>query len=110
MELRLAGLGERVKARRKYLDMTQDEVGDIVGCGGPTIHNWEHGKRGIQAEDLIRLAAALSTTVAYLAGEDEQEKWLDDEMAANYERVPPQLKPIARDIIRRLAEDNRAEG
>lgn len=62
-------LGERIRARRDYLGLTQQELADAFGCARETISNWEHGRRGIDAIDLIRLARILDVDLAYFDAE-----------------------------------------
>lgn len=60
---------ERIKARRKELGLTTDDVAKIVGVSNATISRWETGAIENQRRDKIELLAkALRTTPAYLMG------------------------------------------
>lgn len=61
--------GERVKNRRKQLDMTQEELTQILGYAHKTsISKIEKGKNEVPQSQVIKLADALRTTVEYLMG------------------------------------------
>lgn len=65
-------LGERIKAAREKIGMTQVELGKKVGVSGVAIMRYEKGSREPRIEQLQRIANALGTIPAYLMG------WKDD--------------------------------
>lgn len=59
-------IGDRIKARRKELGLTQTELGQRVHKSSQVISNWERGyTTGIAAEDLQHLAEALTTNISF---------------------------------------------
>ena len=63
--------GERLKKRRRDLNMSQETLAALVNVHSNTIRKWEHDTRSPDAKKLNELATALKTTVAYLLGEVE---------------------------------------
>ena len=61
-------LGDRIRKRRTFLHMTQEELGRRLEIGKSSISEWEHGKRSPSIDDLAKIAQALSTTEEYLMG------------------------------------------
>ena len=65
-------VGQRMRARRDELDMTQDEFGSQLGrwLGKPwsrsTVSVAENGKRAFTAAELVAIAHVLKTVPAYL--------------------------------------------
>lgn len=70
-------LGEKIKAVRKRVGMSQQNVADALGLSSfVAISQWEQGKRNPKAENLRRLAAALGVSVTEffdLSAEEEQQ-------------------------------------
>ena len=75
---------DKIKARRKELGLTLEDVGQIVGVSKTTIQRWESGEIKNQRRDkIVKLAQALQTTPANLMGWTEagaaapaQQHWL----------------------------------
>lgn len=63
-------IGERIKARRIELGMTQEELADALYIKKSTISYYENDKIDIKISALAGVARVLSTSVAYLAGEE----------------------------------------
>ena len=66
-------VGERIKARRKYLGLSAEQVAGELSISPSTVYRYENGaieKMGI--DKLSPIAEALHTTPAYLIG------WTDD--------------------------------
>lgn len=65
--------GERIKARRKELGITADNLAETIGVARSTIFRYENGSiEKITLNALTPIARALRTTVSYLMGwEDE---------------------------------------
>ena len=62
-------IGERIKARREELGMTQEELAAKVGYKHKTsISRIEKNKSDISTSDVFEFADALETTVQYLMG------------------------------------------
>lgn len=65
-------LGAKIRARRLSQEMTQAELGDIVGVSKVTIHKYETGAiSNIPSDRLELLATALKVSPAYLMGWEE---------------------------------------
>lgn len=63
------GLGQNIKARRKALKMTLEEVAAELGTSKQTIQRYESGQiANVPQEKIERLATALGTTPAALVG------------------------------------------
>ena len=78
-------LGQRIKAQRRKLGMTQDELAERLYIPKSTISAYENDKIDIKASRLAELARTLGTTPDYLLGfEDEKEadEDLDETIAA----------------------------
>lgn len=70
-------IGERIKERRLQLNMTVDQVAEILGKNKATVYRYENDEiENMPIHILEPLAKALHTTPAYLAGWDDQ----DDEI------------------------------
>ena len=52
-----------IRARRKALKMTLDELGALVGCSGAAVGMWERGETTPAAEKLPELARALGCRI-----------------------------------------------
>ena len=68
--------GERIKARRKQLSISADELAERVGVSRSTVFRWEKGDvEKIPAVELNKIAHALQTTDAYLFGAIDDPEW-----------------------------------
>ena len=52
-------LGAALRARRRTLDLTQEELADLAGVGLRLVHEVEHDKDTVQLVNLLRLLSAL---------------------------------------------------
>ncbi len=59
-------LGENVKNRRLAMEMTLQELGDLVGVSNPRIWQIEHGRGAVPVDLLAKLADSLDTQPAVL--------------------------------------------
>lgn len=65
-------IGERIKQRRKELDMTVEELAKRLGKNRATVYRYENGEiENLPTPILEPIAKALSTTPAYLLGWEE---------------------------------------
>lgn len=68
-------IGERIKNRRKYLGMSADDLGKILGKDRSTIYRYEKGDiENLPLDILEPIAKALGTTPQYLMGWEEVKK------------------------------------
>lgn len=64
--------GERIKARRKEIGISADTLADMIGVSRSTVFRYENGFiEKLPLNNLVPIARALSTTVGYLMGWDE---------------------------------------
>lgn len=77
------GIGDIIRARRKELGLTLEQVGDIVGVTKNTVRQWENGNISNMRRDRIaKLAEALKIDPMNLIGEDGT-----DAVENNYLRI-----------------------
>ena len=55
----LRTLGNRVRARRLELELSQEQLGEIAGLHRNYIGGIEHGRRNVALVNLVKLALAL---------------------------------------------------
>ncbi len=69
-------VGEKIRARREELNMTQDELAERMGYKSrSTIAKIEKGVNDVTQTNLLKFAEVLNTTPRYLMGwEDEQNR------------------------------------
>ena len=65
-------LGQRIKAQRIRIGMTQEELAEILYLKKSTISYYENDKKEMKASNLSELARALHTTPDYLLGFEER--------------------------------------
>jgi len=66
-------VGERIKARRKALGLSAEDIAERIGKSAATIYRYEKGDiKSVDSAIIVPLSEALSTTPAYLMG------WSDD--------------------------------
>lgn len=64
--------GERIKALRKELNLTQEDIGKALGIQKAAVQKYEKGTvKNIKRENLIKLAKLLNTTPEYILGWEE---------------------------------------
>lgn len=68
----MSTIGSKIRERRIYAKMTQDELAAKAGYKSrSSINKIEIGERGVSAKKLKLVADALGTSVDYLIGENE---------------------------------------
>lgn len=58
-------IGRRIRSRRRIMDLTQAELGELCGLSFQTVHKFEVGLVNISAAQLYRLACALEVGSSY---------------------------------------------
>jgi transcriptional regulator with XRE-family HTH domain len=86
-------IGHRIKVRRVDRNMVQRELAEAVGADQTQVSAWEGGRRVMRADDLVKVAHDLGTTVAYLVGEGP----------ATESDIPPPRPKIMREKRKRPA-------
>ncbi|MBQ9030428.1 MAG: helix-turn-helix transcriptional regulator [Parasporobacterium sp.] len=72
-------IGDRIRAKRIELGMTQDELAKKVGYSSKTaISKIESGERDLKQTKIRLLADALETTTDYIMGWDDEEEIYND--------------------------------
>lgn len=62
-------VGEKIRLRRKELNMTLEELGNKIGVGKSTVRKWENGMIANMKKDKIKkIADALNISPSYLMG------------------------------------------
>lgn len=61
-------LGKRVRQLRRDYNMSQDDLGKILGVGKTTISNYENGNSFPDSEKLLQLSEVFEVTTDYLLG------------------------------------------
>ena len=62
-------LGARIREARKEVDLTQRELGELVGVASHTVWAWEAGRMKPQHEHLVELAFHCETSADQLLGQ-----------------------------------------
>lgn len=79
-------IGDRIRARREELGMSQDELARAIGYKSrSSINKMELDGRGLPQKKIVALAKALRVTPAYLMGWEDEEA-IADEQASLYKR------------------------
>lgn len=90
----MSTIGDRIKARREALGMTQEELADLLGYRGKSsVSKLESGQGDPGQSKVLAFARALKTTPAYLMG------WVDDPMPTG---IPSGFEPIPKMVKRPL--------
>ena len=90
---------DTIRARRKELGLTLEEVGQIVGVSKTTIQRWESGEIKNQRRDkIVKLAQALQTTPAQLMGWAETDTDLSSSLPQSNPNVNVQLEKLFHQI------------
>lgn len=66
----LLNIGDRIRACRTSLDLTQEQLGLQVQKGGSTVRMWEIGKSEPDLETIKKLSQIFNVSVDYLLGND----------------------------------------
>ena len=74
-------IGLRLKKLRENADMTQQEVGNLIGVTKATVNRYETGEIDIKRAIAVKLANVFNVSPAYIMGwEDTDEKHNDNEV------------------------------
>lgn len=64
-------VGNRIRVRRKWLGVSQSDLGESVGVTFQQVQKYERAANRVSASMLVRIAAKLEMSVAELVGEAE---------------------------------------
>lgn len=82
-------IGERIKARRKELGLSAEQLAERIGKAPSTVYRYENGDiSSVDSSALLPIADALGVSPAYLMG------WTDGD-GAEPAKLPPSVRPIS---------------
>jgi len=82
-------LGEKIKNRRLELDLTLEEVGNIVGVSKSTVMKWETGYiENMRRDKIALLAKALHVSPLWIMGLEEENEYNNSIMIPVYGSIP----------------------
>ena len=94
-------IGDRIKARRLELDMSQDELARLVGYKSrSSINKIESDGRLLPQRKIMEIENALNTTPAYIMGWEES----NEAEAPSITLTPRDERQIAADLEKMLAD------
>lgn len=91
--------GERIKARRKELDLSAEYVADCLGVSAATIYRYEKGDiEKMPTDIIIPLSKVLHTSPMYLMGWSENSSIVneDPDAAPTRESIAAKLEAVLR--------------
>lgn len=59
-------IGKRIRERRKQLNLTQEQLAELIDVTPQMISTAENGSKGIRPENIIKLGKALNISCDYL--------------------------------------------
>lgn len=74
----LINMGQRIAARRKELDMTQEQLAEKLGLSLQSISCIELGKKAVRPENLANLCKHLNVSVDYILYGKRDESQMND--------------------------------
>lgn len=78
-------VGERLKARRNELHLTQDQVAESLGITRQTMSNWENGRSYPDIERVIRLSELYALSLdELLKGDQKMVRHLQENTVVNH--------------------------
>jgi transcriptional regulator with XRE-family HTH domain len=109
-----SGIAIRIKARRRSLGLTQDELAQRIGVSRSAIAQWETDRTGQVRANLARMAAVLGVSVGYLLTGQQEGASLAAESADEralinlYRELQDSGRAELLRIARRLVDTSRA--
>lgn len=71
-------IGERIKRRRRELDISAAELADRLSMSRATVHRWENGEiRTIKIPVVVAIARELNVSATWLLGKSEDKDPID---------------------------------
>lgn len=93
-----------IKQRRMELDMTLEDVGNIVGVGKSTVRKWENGIiENLRRDNIVALSKALKISPLEILGMDESK------LGSSIEYIYNQLEPPRQKYVYDVAEQQLEE-
>jgi transcriptional regulator with XRE-family HTH domain len=66
-------IGSRIRARRKLLGLSQEQLGQALGVTFQQVQKYERGLNRVAASTLVQIAEVLDVPASALLGQDEPE-------------------------------------
>jgi transcriptional regulator with XRE-family HTH domain len=87
-------IASRIRARREYLRLSQQQVATQVGVERSAFAHWEAARVGIDSVVLEQIAKALKVNVAWLYGEEVDTAIAPDDakMIRRLQSLPPEAR------------------
>ena len=95
-------IAQRPKEMREYLNLSQDEVSQLVKIPRPAISLIESGERKVEVSELMRFADAYRCTLDQLTGSEDGAKKANE--AAFLAKAVAKLTETDREELLRFAE------
>lgn len=86
-------IGQRIRARRKMLGISQEKLGDALGLTFQQVQKYEKGTNRVSAPTLIKLAGVLEAPIIYFLPVDGEPPMPD---------LPPMLLTRAENLAHRI--------
>ena len=98
-------LSDNIRAARKALKMSQDELAEAIGANRVTISRYETGSYFPSVTALARLAEALHTTQSQLTGETEppgnEPRTKEAQIISkSIDKMPPEKREVALNLLK----------
>ncbi len=90
-------VGEKIKARRKELKMTTEELGNLIGVQRSAITKYEKGRVDLKSKQLQAIARALDVSPVYLLPDDSSDE--EQLLVSAYWNADPVYRKAALDIL-----------
>jgi len=88
-------LGNRIREQRKQFNITQEKLAEAVDLSHPYVAQIERGVRGVNIENLIKIASYLKVSVEYLLYDyiDAEPKKTEDELSNQWMELVAGISP-----------------
>ena len=91
-------IGQRIRQRRKQLDLTQEQLAEKMEVSVQMISNLEQGKKAIRPENLVKLCLSLSVSAdTILLGSKKPP--LQDSFLKKYSALSEHHKALLEQIV-----------
>lgn len=74
----MSTMGERIKARRKNLGLTQQALADLIGVSMHQVQKWESGRDQPKADKIGRISKSLNKPISWVVGSEETKEEVED--------------------------------
>ena len=100
-------IGERIKARREFLNMTTEDLGKKIGVQRSAITKYEKGRIDLKSKQILSIARALEISPAELFETDSfsPSNEMERRLIAAFRNSEPSIQKAAL----RMLEDSAAE-